>query len=160
MSQFQPSQLISPIWNESIQPAGTDLARAAVKIPVDVALTERRIYAYIEIAQAAPSAYEMQNSIELIRNRTVVAALPFCISGNAGTNANRSILCLINAGGSPVGDSMVLRLASPFDVNFPTVVLQPFRANAEIDTIQLKLGRVSGLFTGIRTFLACASTKY
>lgn len=160
MITLHPSSVCDVQKNENIQPAATNLSASNLIIPVSLALTERRIFAYVEIAQAAPSAYELYGTVELVNSSRSVGVFPLEFSGNAGTNPNKSLCCAFNAGGSPVGDSWVLRLASAFDVNFPSIVLQPLRLTGEIDRIKLTVNRVIGAYTGIRTFIACISTKY
>jgi len=138
----------------------TSLPKAALRLIAPLSLPERRIYVYVEIYQAVAAAYELRCEVQCMRRGQPIGTFPCCIAGNAGTNANKSVASLFNAGGSPVGDSIVLRLASPFDANFPYVTIQPFRINAEIDEVRFVPLSKSGTVEGIRTYLAVVSTKY
>jgi hypothetical protein len=156
----------APISNwerkEFLQPSTVPTAqREIINLNVPLNLAERRIFLYLEVNQSSSAAFFLGCDIRTKRGGTVNGIFPATISDFTSQTPNQSIESLFNAGGSPVGDSCVLRLAQPFDSTVPSVVIQPLRINAEIDEIVLDVNSVSGLtLTGWRAFLGCLSTKY
>lgn len=136
-------------------------------IIIDVAeqLNERRIYAYMEVKgpNGTTDQWILTAEIALYRNGQVVGVLPLAFGKIDTSTVNADLPSLFNAGGSVVGDSLVIRLSNPFDTtNGPfTATLQPFRLNAEIDKIALSILSFSGAsVVGWRAYLACVSTKF
>src|SRR5207237_3183145 len=124
----------------------------------------RRVYLYLEVKQSSAASYIMSMVLEGYFDHHLVAKFPATIGDIAALTTNQSIGSLLNGGGSPVGDSYVLRLNNPFDTSasgIQSAVLQPLRFNAELNRLSLKLTGASGAnLTGWRAFLACLSTRY
>jgi len=136
--------------------------RDALKINVPRQLTERRIYTYLEVLQSSADEFRFVGKvIPKLEGKPIGNGLPANLADFTGATPGQSVASLFNAGGSPVGDSLVLRLAQPFVVGANSVTLQPFRINAEIDEIVFDLESLRGSnLTKWRVYLACVSTKY
>ena len=152
-------QFKEKIINVAVAAAISDLD--AVRLAVPRWLPERRIYLYVEVAQSAAAGFRLDaNVIGLNQGRPIIS-LPSNIADFTGLTANQSVATAFNAGGSPVGDSLVVRLANPFVAGVNSAVIQPVRINAEIDELTFSLGSLSGTnITGWRCYLACLSTKF
>lgn len=154
ISEFQEAEAIFP----SSAPSGTILT-----VNVNSALQERRIYLYIEVKQGTSGAFVLGGEVTLHSGNALVARYPATIGDFSGLTPGQSISSLLNGGGSPVGDSVVVRLAQPFSI--ASVTLQPLRINGIVDQIRYN---VTGIFpqsgaavlTSLRAYLACLSTKY
>ncbi len=152
ISQWEFKEIISP--NLLMSGAIFDLA-------VPVWLPERRIYLYLEANLSSALPFQLYARINTFLSGNPLGSFPAYIADFTGQALNQSVGSLFNAGGSPVGDSLVLRLANPFDTTVPSVVVQPLRINAGIDRIQLKIDNVSGAsLTGFRAYLGVLSTLY
>lgn len=152
-------------WKEEILVSSTNKRPDALRISVPPQLQERRIYLYLEVKQSAAAEYQLDGKIYARYSAAPVAIFPaqiadFTTSAPPDT-INQSYASLLNAGGSPVGDSCVLRLAQPFNVSITSVVLQPLRFNGLIDEIVFSIDALRGSnLQGWRAFLGCLSTKY
>lgn len=140
-------------------------ARNVLEISVAEQLPERRIFAYIEVKgpNGTTDQWILTAEIVAFKNGVPVGVFPVAFGKIDTSTLNASLPSLLNAGGSVVGDSLVLRLANPFDAtNGPfTATMQPLRINAEIDKLALSLTGSSGAsITGWRGYLACLSTKF
>lgn len=123
-------------------------------------LTERRIYLFLDLISGAGVAWNLDSTVVLEDSGRIVAELPARVSDFTGVVPNQSRGTLFNAGGSPVGDSLVLKIAQPFDVALPSVVIQPTRINCVATKIYVRLNRLDGnAVTGFRSYLACLSTE-
>ena len=159
----QPSPISVFHSDEIIKSGSTDFRKVACSINVPRGLVERRIYLYVEVTQSTPGPFILGGVVRLLNESTPVAIFPAAIGDFTGLTINQSIASILSGGGSPVGDSLVVRLAQPFSV--PAITLQPLRVNAECNRIEFGFESVyhdSGTFpiTGWRAFLACLSTKY
>jgi hypothetical protein len=143
---------------EIISPSAFSVRKDLLRLPVPLQLTERRIYVYLEVIVA--TTYVCEAKVVAYRAGRPVGEFPATIADFTGlTNINQSVASLFNAGGSPVGDSLVLRLAGAFVSANQSIVIQPLRLNAEID--ELRFGLFSGAGpTGYRAYLACLSTRF
>lgn len=134
---------------------------AVLELDVPLTLPERRIYLYLEVGQSAAAAFTLAARINALNKQKIVGIFPATIADFTSVTPNQSVVSLLNAGGSPVGDSLTIRLAQPFVALVTSVVIQPLRINAEIEKIQLIF---DGIFhttvTGYRAYLGCLSTKY
>lgn len=153
ISDFTSKEIISDTVQKK-QPA-------ALIIKVPLQLTERRIFVYTEILQSAAAAFRFRARIIPFTNgRPVGNGFPADL-GDLSASAGDSFASLFNGGGSPVGDSLVLRFVSPFVATNVSVTLQPMRLNAAIDEIRLDIDEMTGAnITNWRAYLACLSTKY
>lgn len=154
ISDFQFTEKISlsglPGQNETI-----------ARLSVPLALTERRIYLYLEVVLSSAAIYSFGCLIKAMRNQRAVGLFPATIADYTTGNAQQSVFSLVNSGGSPVGDSLVVRLAQPFDITFPIAVVQPLRINADIDEIILEhIGHSGTTLAGYRAFMATLSTRF
>jgi hypothetical protein len=133
----------------------------AIRLAVPRWLPERRIYLYVEVGQSAAAGFRFDATVAGFNQGRPIIALPANIADFSGLTANQSVATAFNAGGSPVGDSLVVRLSNPFVPGVNSAVIQPVRVNAEIDEIILSLKNLSGTnITGWRAYLACLSTKF
>ena len=153
------------VFQEIVRPSEVPRrAPGVMKLAVPFHLTERRIYAYLEVKQSSAAAYILSAEIDCTINGVLVGRLPFVIGDIASLTTNQSLPCLFNAGGSPVGDSMTLRLNNPFDTSatgIQSAALQPFRFNAEINGLSFNINGAEGAnLTGWRAYIACVSTRY
>lgn len=146
---------------EIISPLAVALNPNAAKLSVTQNLTERRIYLYIEVIQAvADATFSMKNSVICKLNGKPVATLPADIGILSPTSENKSLVSMFAAGGSPVGDSLIVQLAAPFSATTINAVIQPYRINVECDEIVFAFENKSGDITGYRAFLAAQSTRF
>lgn len=131
-----------------------------VKVPLQ--LTERRIYLYTEVLQSAATPFRMKaNVIPRQSGIPMGSGLPADLGDLTGATEGDDFSSLFNGGGSPVGDSLVLRFINPFQASVPSVVLQPFRFNAAIDEVVFSIDEFTGAnITNFRAYLAVISTKY
>jgi hypothetical protein len=133
----------------------------SVRLAVPRWLPERRIYLYVEVGQSAAAGFRLDASVIGLNQGRPIIALPANIADFTALTANQSVATAFNAGGSPVGDSLVIRLANPFVAGVNSAVIQPVRINAEVDEITFSLRSLSGTnITGWRAYLACLSTKF
>lgn len=131
------------------------------RITVPLRLQERRIYLYMEVKQSAAAQFLAWADVVAYKGGSPVGNFPAKLADFTGVTPGRSVSTLFNAGGSPVGDSLVLRLAQPFDPNVTSVVVQPLRVNGQFDQLAFSLNGLSGTnLTGFRAYLACLSTQY
>ena len=152
ISDYQFKELILP--NVLVSGPVFDLA-------VPLWLPERRIYLYLEAALTAAAPFQLYTRIKTFLDGHPKGDFPAYIGDFTGQVVNQSVASMFNAGGSPVGDSLVLRLAQPFDVTVPSVVVQPLRINAAIDRLQLHIdARGGSTLAGFRAYLGVLSTQY
>lgn len=132
----------------------------SVKVPLQ--LTERRIYLYTEVLQSASAAFRMKASvIPRVSGIPMGRGLPADLGDLTAATEGDDFSSLFNGGGSPVGDSLVLRFIVPFVAGVNSVVLQPFRFNAAIDELIFSIDEFTGTnITNFRAYLAVISTKY
>lgn len=150
-------------WNEGeiILPAEVPRQGELIAFAVPIALMERRLYLYMEVAQSATAPFQLRAGVVGMKGGRPVAEIPANIADLSTTPQSRSVGTLFNAGGSPVGDSYVLRFAQPFVSGINSVTIQPLRINAEIDRLTFRVFGLTGQnLTGFRAFLGCLSTKY
>lgn len=154
------------IFRELVKPSEVPRSmQRALACEVQRELTERRIYGYLEVKQS-PSAASYILACEVVGNLKgrPQCKFPMVIADVAALTTNQSLPCFLNAGGSPVGDCQVVRLANPFDTSITgiqVVTLQPFRANLDIDELVLNLVGANGTnVIGWRALLGVVSTKY
>lgn len=155
------SQPISEyLQDEIIRPSKID-SGSVLRINPTTRLTDRRIYGYIE-AKTTSTNFFLAATITCHKAGSIIAGpFPMFIGDFTGlTNVNQSICSIINGGGSPVGDSAVVRLAQPFNIAVQSVTLQPLRINGVIDEIRLNIISALGGISGYRAFLGCLSTQY
>lgn len=161
-----PAPLSDFSFDEKIKPTEVPYtARNVLRISTPAGLTERRIYCYVEVkGPTASDQYVFGAEIVAFNHGVVVGRFPVVIGNIITSTTNQSILSLFNAGGSPVGDSLVVRLANPFDTTssgIQVAVIQPLRVNAEVDEITFSILQAGGTnLAGWRALLACLSTKY
>lgn len=137
------------------------LQNDALRLAVPLGLPERRIYLYLEVAQSVAAQFDLMAEVEAFNGGRPVARWPAHLADFTGVTRYKSVASLFNAGGSPVGDSCVLRLAAPFVATITSAVLQPLRVNGEFDEIKFSIRGLSGTnLTGWRAFLGCLSTRY
>jgi hypothetical protein len=154
ISDFQKKEIISPA---SIPTKNGKL----LEVDVPLSLPERRIYIYLETSPSSATACLIDAVVRAYRNGRPVGVFPCMVADFTAQSPNESSTNLFNSGGSPVGDSLVLKLAQPFDAAVVSVVIQPLRINAEVDKVALELSSVRGAtVTGLRAFLGVLSTKY
>jgi hypothetical protein len=139
--------------------------RNIFEIALPEQLPERRIYCYFEVKGPNGTTDQWIVTAEIVAfaNGQPVGVFPMAFGKIDTSTLNASLPSLLNAGGSVVGDSLVLRIGNPFDTtNGPfTATLQPLRLNAEIDKLALSILSFSGAaITGWRSYLACLSTKF
>ena len=136
--------------------------KGAIKLQVPRWLPERRIYLYVEVGQSLAAGFRMDAVVVGLNAGRPIVELPANIADfTAPVVATQSIATAFNAGGSPVGDSLVIRLATPFVAGVNSAVIQPVRINAEIDELHFSLRGLAGSnITGWRAYLACISTKF
>ena len=158
ISDFQFKEKISAV----AVAAGTILTDLdALNLSVPIKLPERRIYLYIEVAQSVAGAFRFDANVVGFAGGVPVASMPANMADFTGSSPNQSVATIFNAGGSPVGDSLVIRLAQPFVAAITSAVIQPVRINAEVDRLILSVRGLSGAnITGWRAYLACLSTKF
>lgn len=129
-------------------------------------LQNRNIYLYLEGKFTGASAqYILGCEVDLRLMGNTRARFPCIIGAINSLATNRSLACLINGGGSAVGNSMVLKLASPFvptlpDVQVNDATLQPFQITCDIDEAVLHLDTGSqgtSTLIGWRAYLAVVS---
>lgn len=133
----------------------------SIRLAVPRWLPERRIYLYVEVGQSAAAGFRFDATVVGFNQGKPIIALPANIADFTGLTVNQSVATAFNAGGSPVGDSLVIRLANPFVAGVNSAVIQPVRVNAEIDEMILNVRSLSGTnITGWRAYLACLSTKF
>ena len=156
ISDFQFNEKISVA---AVTTAISDLS--AIQLAVPRWLPERRIYLYVEVGQSAAAGFRMDASVIGLNGGKPIISLPANIADFSGLTVNQSVATAFNAGGSPVGDSLVIRLANAFVAGVNSAVIQPVRINAEVDTLVFSLKSLSGTnITGWRAYLACISTKF
>lgn len=150
--------------DEIILPATVPLQlRESLKLTLPLSLPERRLYLYVEVRQSAAAEFFMWGEVQLTKGNVPVGKFPAKLASFSGAPApvNKSVSTLFNAGGSPVGDSIVLTLAQPFDAAVTSVVIQPLRVNVECDKVVFSMEGLRGTnLTGFRAYLACNSTRY
>lgn len=166
MSGFKADPAVSDfIFREVVRPSEVPRRMSGVlEMDVPFHLTERRVFAYVEVKQSAAASYIFSAEIDCKFNGAVVGRLPLVIGDITALTTNQSLPCLFNAGGSPVGDTLVLRLNNPFDTTatgIQSAVLQPLRFNAEINKLVFNINGAEGAnLVGWRAYLACLSTRY
>ena len=152
ISDYQFKELILP---------NTLVSGPVFDLSVPLWLPERRIYLYLEAALSEAAPFQLFARIKTYLDGHGKGEFPAYIGDFTGQTMNQSVGSLFNAGGSPVGDSLVLRLANPFDTTVPSVVVQPLRINAGIDRLQLHIdARAGATLTGFRAYLGVLSTQY
>jgi len=155
ISETQKKELLEPTTPPIVR-------RDVIKLSVARSLQERRIYLYLEVLLSAGSAYLLECNVVLKRQGNIIGRIPATIADFTNQTPNQSVESYFNSGGSPVGDSMSIRLAQPF-TSTKSVVVQPIRVNAEVDEVTLDVVNViafgNTVFTGWRAFLACLSAK-
>jgi hypothetical protein len=151
--------------DELVRPSEIPTSGKALEIDVPFSLTERRVYTYIEVKQS-PSAATYIIAFEILAtfDGHIVGKFPLIIGDIASLTTNKSLPSLFNAGGSPVGDSLVIRLNNPFDTSstgIQAAVLQPLRFNGECNKLTLRLLAANGAnVIGWRAYFACLSTRF
>ena len=163
MSKYPGPQPKNPIshftFEEVIKATTVPTPGTELSIHVPLSMIERRIYLYLEVALATSAAYHFGGTVRTYADNSLVGAFPASIADFTGLSPNQSIASLFNAGGSPVGDSLVIRLAQPFSTTTQAVI-QPVRLNAEIDKVSFQVTSVFGTsLAGWRAYLACLSAK-
>lgn len=153
ISDFSDKQVITAV----VQKNQTLLS---VKVPLQ--LTERRIYLYTEVLQSASAPFRLKaNVIPRVSGIPMGNGLPADLGDLTGATEGGDFRSLFNGGGSPVGDSLVLRFIAPFQSSVASVVLQPFRFNAAIDEVVFSVEEFTGAnITNFRAYLAVISTQY
>ena len=158
-------EIIVPIsdwqFREVVSPSAVPVDEEALSLVVPVFLPDRRIYLYNEVILSSAVDYVLYSQVNLFRLGRLVGRFPAHI-GDVDTTATitQSLASLFNAGGSPVGDSLSLRLAAPFAGGNITVVVQPLRVSADIDKVTWSLLAASSAVTGYRAYLGVLSTRY
>lgn len=161
MSTVNPNAPISE-WEfkEIISPTSL-FSGPIMDLAVPAWLPERRIFLYLEANLVSSAPFQLYARIRTFQSGVPKGDFPAYIGDFTGQVQNQSVASLFNAGGSPVGDSLVLRLANPFDTTVPSVVVQPLRINANIDRIQLTIdSRGGSTLQGFRAYLGVLSTLY
>lgn len=154
-SEWKDTEVIqqtNPVWGPSV-----------LKLPVPISKTERRIYLYAEVI--AGSYWWLTLTLE---GRTSSGETKFSIPSSLASigtatapwgGMNKSVPSLLNGGGAPVGDSLVLQLANPWAVDTVSAVCQPLRMNAEVDELVLIAApELGSVITGFRAYLGCLSS--
>ena len=158
ISQFADLEIIKASQYPTPQPG-------VLSLGVAEQLTERRVYAYMEVKgpNGTTDQWIVGAEIKCYNNGVADAVFPLAFGNINSSTLNKSLPSLFNAGGSAVGDSLAIRIANPFDTtNGPFIaVIQPFRFNGKVDRIDLNILSASGAsITGFRAYLACVSTEY
>ena len=147
------------VWGERIRPGELPpLGGAAVVIHVSPQLLEKRIYLFLDCTLSATAFFLGGEIICYDTQGAPISILPVQIADFTGASPTASAFSLINSGGSPVGDSCVLRLAQPFDSTNPIAVMQPLRVPGSISRIEFRFTSFAGV-TGWRVFLGCLSAN-
>lgn len=145
--------------DEVLTPTQIPTRGAVCKQTLPIWLPERRLYLFVDLKQPTPGDFDFDGTVVLLRSGKPIAELPARVASMSGT-PQKSRATIFNAGGSPVGDSLVLSLAQPFDAAIKSVVLQPTRINCEADAMYLRVNRFDPTnITGFRAYLACLSTR-
>src|SRR5216684_2400306 len=127
-----------------------------VFLSIPSSLPERRLYAYLETIAAGNTT--TSGVIEFRRNRSLIGSIP--IEVGAGLIASDiTTASLLNYGGTPVGDCLVLTLGDPFTVGTSTATVQPLRLNVVADELRFRIVNVTGTVTGWRLYLGCLSVQ-
>ena len=147
---------------EIISPTNTPWVGTILSTPCNPNLTERRIYLYVEVKQSGGGAFSLLGNVSIHNNNTLIGTFPASIADFTLLTPTQSVESICNGGGSPVGDSIVLRLAQQFTV--PSVTIQPLRVNGEIDEVRYNITSVyapsASAVVGFRAYLGILSTRY
>lgn len=157
-SDFQDEEVIqTAVW-----PPDKKLKILSLHLPTQ--LTDRRIYVYLEVNQAghAASTFYIAAEIVLYNNGEIQAKYPVEIGINAFPTSsplfNKTLRCVANAGGSPVGDCLTLVLNKPFTTLTQNAVIQPIRVNGQCDSAVLNFIDWAGVNnTGYRVYMGILS---
>lgn len=136
-----------------------------ITLDLPVQLTDRRLYCYLEVLLNTPGAvFTFIGEIVLYKAGEIKAKYPVEIGLNSFPSSNaifgRSIRCLANSGGSPVGDCLSIVFKSPFTTTTLNAICQPIRLEAEIDKAVFNIVDYGGTNnTGYRVYLGVLSQK-
>lgn len=158
VSEYIDAEIISTTANNSTTPIPTQNS-VALQRPLPIFLPDRRIYLYLEALVSGAGAFSLFTDVVLYNKGTVVGVMGCKLCDFTNLTPNQSAPRLFNSGGSPVGDSLVLTLAQPFNASITTVTVQPLRINAQADEIRLLITGVNvGTMQGYRAYLGVLSS--
>lgn len=124
-------------------------------------LPERRIYLWFDVQTSAANMFKVELEVQLFKEGNLVGVLPADVGNNFAFPQPKTLASLVNAGGTPVGDCMLLQLAVKLNAGINQAVCQPFRINADINRLRLVVNKVedpTGVLTQFHAFLGCVST--
>lgn len=125
-------------------------------------MTERRLYAFLDTKTSAAGVVIIEATIQGRRDGQVVFEVPCGIADYNGVDYTDAEDSLVNAGGTPVGDSLVIVVPKQLDTLQAQVVMQPFRLNAQINELALMIKTVTDLgdkLTGYYFFIGIFSAQ-
>lgn len=147
-------------WKEKLSANAIGVG-AIFDVQVPKFLTARRIYHLMQANVSGAGAYRVYAAMVLMNGGVPKGEFPIEFGDFTGSQPNQSLICCLGSGGSPIGDSLQLQLAQPFNAT-TQVLMQPLRLTAEIDRIRFVIKAVSGVDTGVllgfRAWLGCIST--
>lgn len=161
ISDFQYKELY---FNAVVPQKGTSV----INLSVPLSLVDRRIYFYAEAQlNNTNEPFAIIFEVVLYNGGQIVAKFPAEIGIQAfATYYPRSLMNAFNAGGSPVGDCLVIQPYHGFTTATSLAqILQPLRISNQIDRVTLNINDVydstggGGNLTGYRCFLGCISEQ-
>lgn len=159
ISDFQAKEILLP----STLPSPT---AGIIELNVPLMLTDRRIYMYAEVNSGINSVpFYMLMNVQLNSQGKPVATFPAEIGNLTGPKATpRTLVNCFNAGGSAVGDCIVIQPVSGFTTaTAQGQILQPLRIDNKIDRVLLNITDFNQFgvsnITGFRLYLACISMQ-
>lgn len=139
-------------YDEIIRPTQTPVPEENVlRCYCPIPLLNRNIYVYIEGKFTGASAsYILAGEVELRNHGSKRGRFPVQIGTISALSTKRSLVSMVNGGGSAAGNSAAIKLASPFGVTAPDVqttdaVLQPYQIVAEINEVVFHLTSAEAL---------------
>jgi hypothetical protein len=153
----KPPMFSHVLSQEAISPTQVVIKPGVVRIPVERNAPYRRIYLFVDTKSTGDFVF--YGAVRCLLNGQTVMELPAGLCALTTLVPNQSIVNCFSAGGSAVGDSIVLQLAQPFTAGIPNVVLQPLRMTLDIDAIEFDILSAAGLLSGFRVWLGCISTS-
>src|SRR4051812_46453346 len=115
--------------------------RGVLKCHVPFGLVNRNIYVYLEAKFTGSAAsYVLACEVEVFAEGVSRGRFPVQIGDIHLLSTRRSLISMVNGGGSAVSNSAAIKLAAPFDtVNTIEATLQPYQIQAEANLIVLHL---------------------
>lgn len=148
--------------DERLKPSTKPSQGNILDLRISASLTDRRIYLFFDTKTTGAGVVVIESHVEYSLGDEIRGIIPCTIADFNGNNFNQSYASLLNSGGTPVGDSLVLVVGQQLDAGVAEPVIQPLRINGQFDKLSFIIDTVrddSNVLSGYHIYLACFSSK-